>query len=157
MMICTNCGYQNSDEKTFCDRCGVALGVISVGTKQLGTDDLSSGSEKLGDEHIVIIHLPGVDDPLAIRVDEKIVFGRSGGEASEFSLLNLDSYDAENKGVSRRHASLTREGSRLYLTDLGSTNHTFLNGQRVLENDFLVVRDGDELRLGQLVLKLFYK
>jgi pSer/pThr/pTyr-binding forkhead associated (FHA) protein len=71
-------------------------------------------------------------------------------------LLNLDAFGAENKGVSRRHASLTRDGARLYLTDLGSTNQTFLNGQRVMENDYLVVRDGDELRLGQLVMKLFY-
>jgi pSer/pThr/pTyr-binding forkhead associated (FHA) protein len=157
MIICVNCGNQNKEGEAFCARCGVALSVLSVGTKQLGTDDLSAGSEKLGDDHVVLIHIPGVEDPLAVKVEEKIVLGRSGGEASEFALLNLEAHDAENKGVSRRHASLTRDGSRLYLTDLGSTNHTFLNGQRVMENDFLVVRDGDELRLGQLVLKLFYK
>lgn len=156
MIDCANCGHQNNEGIVFCERCGVALGVVSIRTKQLGTDDLQAGSEVLGDDHIVFLHMPGVDDPVVLQVEDKIILGRTGGEMPDSPLLNLDAFGAENKGVSRRHASLTRDGARLYLTDLGSTNQTFLNGQRVMENDYLVVRDGDELRLGQLVMKLFY-
>ena len=49
-------------------------------------------------------------------------------------------------GISRKHAFLEEEGGRYYLTDLGSTNGTWLNGERlrpdekkVLVNEDLVI------------------
>ena len=35
-------------------------------------------------------------------------------------------------GISRRHARLDFDGSQVVLTDLGSTNGTLVNGQRIL-------------------------
>jgi predicted component of type VI protein secretion system len=52
---------------------------------------------------------------------------------------------------------LIREGDRLYISDLGSTNHTYLNGNQLQEHDNLVLRDGDELTLGHMRMKVFYK
>ena len=49
--------------------------------------------------------------------------------------------------VSRRHAALRREDEGWRITDLGSTNGTWVNGWRV---DRALVRDGDELVLGGL-------
>jgi ABC-type multidrug transport system ATPase subunit/pSer/pThr/pTyr-binding forkhead associated (FHA) protein len=48
--------------------------------------------------------------------------------------------------VSGRHARLYRQGQDLILEDLGSTNGTFLNGQRVLAP--CLVRPGDVIGLG---------
>jgi pSer/pThr/pTyr-binding forkhead associated (FHA) protein len=48
--------------------------------------------------------------------------------------------------VSRRHAEIRREGDRCYVTDLGSSNGTWVGGRRV-ERDRLV-RGGDQLLLG---------
>ena len=48
--------------------------------------------------------------------------------------------------VSRRHASITREGDRWLIVDLGSRNGTHVNGWRVAEAH---VFDGDELVLGR--------
>lgn len=48
--------------------------------------------------------------------------------------------------VSRRHASLLRQGGELRLSDLGSTNGTYVNGRRITGP--MVVRGGDELRFG---------
>jgi FHA domain/Domain of unknown function (DUF1707) len=53
--------------------------------------------------------------------------------------------------VSRRHAMVVREGDRIILTDLGSTNGTFVNGRRITQAD---VQPGDRLRLGGLDLVL---
>ena len=53
--------------------------------------------------------------------------------------------------VSRRHAMLVREGDRIILTDLGSTNGTFVNGRQITEAE---VQPGDRLRLGDLDLVL---
>ena len=49
-------------------------------------------------------------------------------------------------GVSRRHATLARRSDEWRLTDLGSTNGTFVNGVRVA--DTIAVKPGDELRFG---------
>jgi DNA-binding CsgD family transcriptional regulator len=58
-------------------------------------------------------------------------------------------------GVSRRHAKVLDHGDGLVnLLDLGSTNGTFLNGRRV---DAAVLREGDEVRIGQVVLRFGYE
>ena len=53
--------------------------------------------------------------------------------------------------VSRRHAMLVREGRRYFVTDLGSTNATYLNGRCVREAE---VFPGDHLQLGDVHLVL---
>ncbi len=158
MVICSNCGHQNLEGSLFCGQCGVALTSISVGTKKLGTDELEAGGDKLDAEHIIFLHVMGHDDPITVQVNVQIVLGRISDEAGgDKAHLNLDGYGAESLGISRRHALLSRDEIRLHLSDLGSTNGTFLNGQRVGENAYAVVRDGDEIRLGQMTMRLFFK
>lgn len=49
--------------------------------------------------------------------------------------------------LSRRHAEIEQRGDAYFLIDLGSTNGTFLNGQRVVGERRL--RDGDLISLGE--------
>lgn len=51
-----------------------------------------------------------------------------------------------SKRVSREHARIRREGRKVFLEDLDSTNGTFLNDQRVLSA--AVLRDGDRILIG---------
>ncbi|HET9587876.1 MAG TPA: FHA domain-containing protein [Anaerolineales bacterium] len=51
--------------------------------------------------------------------------------------------------VSRRHARFVREGDGYILEDLGSSNGTYLNGERLAGRHPL--KSGDEIRLGQAV------
>ena len=51
--------------------------------------------------------------------------------------------------VSRLHARLTREGEGYFLEDLGSSNGTFLNSERLLERRLL--KAGDQVRFGQAI------
>lgn len=55
-----------------------------------------------------------------------------------------------SKRVSREHARIRREGRKLVLEDLNSTNGTFLNEQRVLGSEIL--RDGDRIMIGDVIL-----
>lgn len=58
----------------------------------------------------------------------------------------------DGEGISRRHAAMNRAGSHVVLTDLGSTNGTFLNGERLMAPRPL--RDGDLVRIGHVELRL---
>lgn len=55
----------------------------------------------------------------------------------------------EDTRVSRHHAQLRYRQRRFWVTDLGSTNGTFVNGERVSET---ALRDGDVISLGGLEL-----
>ncbi len=55
-----------------------------------------------------------------------------------------------SKRVSREHARLRRDGWRVILEDLGSTNGTFLNDERVLEP--VALHDGDCIKIGDVAL-----
>ena len=51
----------------------------------------------------------------------------------------------DDSTVSRFHAKITKEEDGLYLTDLNSTNGTFLNQDRLAPNERRRLNPGDEL------------
>src|SRR5438045_2352558 len=53
--------------------------------------------------------------------------------------------------VSRKHCRILRDGDSLKLEDLGSSNGTFLNGQRVQE---ALLSPGDTIQVGPVVFVL---
>jgi pSer/pThr/pTyr-binding forkhead associated (FHA) protein len=88
---------------------------------------------------------------------KNIVLGRVDPETGKKPDVDLTQDDGVNKGVSRRHAVITRkdEGT-LSIMDMGAANHTFLNGTRLIPNQPRMLRDSDELRLGKLVILVRY-
>lgn len=79
----------------------------------------------------------GSEHPL----DGEVVLGRERGSAD----LVLD-----DPGVSRRHAALRSEGGRITVTDLGSSNGTYANGERI--SGEVELADGDEVQVGGAVI-----
>ncbi len=89
----------------------------------------------------------------------RLVWERTGGERVEFPLeaeahaVGRDEDVAirvDEPLVSRRHASIERRGEGWVVVDLGSTNFTRVNGQRVRREHELA--DGDELHFGRTKL-----
>ena len=61
----------------------------------------------------------------------------------------------EDSSISRHHARLERQGDRIVLMDMGSTNGIFVNAEKVSSCS---LRDGDHLRIGQsTILKFSYQ
>lgn len=93
-------------------------------------------------------------DPLILEVTKRHVIGR-GEETSDVDIM-LSPFEAVQNGVSRRHAALDVINKTLTISDLGSTNGTFINGQQIPSGNRRVVRDGDELHLGSLAIYVFF-
>lgn len=55
-----------------------------------------------------------------------------------------------SKRVSREHACVRRDGWRVMLEDMGSTNGTFLNDERVLSP--IALHDEDRIKIGDVTL-----
>jgi diguanylate cyclase (GGDEF)-like protein len=75
-----------------------------------------------------------------VLADKPIDIGR---ESSVGLVLDADS-------VSRRHARVEQAPNGYRLTDLGSTNGTYVNGMRVKEH---MLRDGDRIQIGKTLIK----
>jgi hypothetical protein len=98
---------------------------------------------------------------LSEHLDPKLVVERSKvlGVGSEIDLSGgltigrsgANDVTIEDPFVSHMHARILRRGPYHYVEDLGSTNGTFLNDQRVEGGARLKVRD--TLRLGETVLR----
>lgn len=54
--------------------------------------------------------------------------------------------------VSRRHASFSRTGTRFAVSDLGSLNGTYVNGESITT---IPISDGDEIQVGKYRLTFF--
>jgi hypothetical protein len=63
---------------------------------------------------------------------------------------NIAINDAE---VSRKHARLTFQGGKYVIEDLGSTNGTFVNGQRLASP--VVLKSGDVVSLGEQIVLMY--
>lgn len=93
---------------------------------------------------LVIKEGPAGGEPLQLDQDEFVI----GRDPSADVVL-------DSPGVSRRHARLTRKDAGYQLEDLGSSNGTFVNGQRISAAQPL--QDGDEIRLGLAVTLVYHQ
>lgn len=119
---------------------GMIMGYSMFRSRRRGyTDIYETGiwclTEKNGIQEIKLTHLPAV-------------LGRKPEEAD---------YILADEGVSRKHLQIFLQDTKLFITDIGSTNGTFLNTQR-LEIDMPVeIREGDVIGIAQSEYIVTYK
>ena len=86
--------------------------------------------------------------------DGNNLIGRWDPDAKAFPEIDLTPFDIEAK-VSRKHATLDWEGGKLFLTDIGSRNGTFLSTGKQLDPDARVeLKIGDEFFAGAVRLRV---
>jgi len=170
MKVCPNCQFQNREGILFCEDCGQPLSdVPSVATRQLakaklempGPANSTWGTARFASQASLIVHVRDVASPIVLKLAEQtkgdIVIGRMDITTKVAPDLDLTPFGAQEKGVSRMHAIIRRNEESLLVIDLGSVNGTYLNGQRLTSDQPHVLRDGDEIRLGKLVLHVYFK
>lgn len=177
MQQCPNCGHPNRAGVVFCENCGASLiGKMPLDTKSLNTttspDEQSPGGI---DSHAVTdtkvqgtstfnagdalkLNIEGSPEPIVFEPKEEAIFGRRDPATGAMPDVDLTPFAGYRMGVSRRHAAIRKNDEKsLDLWDLGSSNGTFLNGQRLTAHRPYRLHDGDELRLGQMMIRINFE
>lgn len=172
MIQCATCHTANIEGSFYCDECGsplIAIDGTMIGTKtatlKLNVADLnpdpthkpSWGTTYFKSSTIVSMHFQEKDEKIVLPPLEEVIFGRADERTKSYPDVDLTPYGAVDRGVSRSHASIRRNEDALTLVDLESVNGTYLNGQRVLPSQPRIIRDGDEVRFGKLVTRVYFK
>lgn len=166
MQSCPYCGHENREGTLFCEECGQTLfgegsGITATRQLQNVPDELGMkatwGTARFNHEASIIIHIRDAAEPIVLHPQHETVLGRLDPTSQAKPDLDLTPFGALEKGISRIHAAIRRGEDTLTLVDLASVNGTYLNGQRLTPDQPRVLRDGDEIRLGQLVIHVYFK
>lgn len=174
MQKCGNCGHENRAGVVFCENCGASLiGRQPLSTKALETASGNQASSsaipsplsaivqematfKPGDS--LKLHVEGAAKPLELQPKGEVILGRRDPATGATPDVDLTPFAGYRMGVSRRHAAIRQgDDNTLNVWDLGSSNGTFLNGQRLNAHRPYPLHDGDELRLGQMIIRVHFK
>ncbi len=143
--ICPACGAKNEAGSKFCEDCGATLGEAAA----------SVVAPKVADEPVAVKAAPaavprlimpnGVEIPISA---EHTLLGRQSPADNIFPEIDLTELDPESY-VSRRHGQITRQGSKYLYEDVGSSNGSYINGNRLQSGIQTELHDCDVVRLGR--------
>jgi pSer/pThr/pTyr-binding forkhead associated (FHA) protein len=91
---------------------------------------------------------------IPLPVAREVIVGRFTPTDSRQPDIDLNFCSAEQHGVSRQHLRIINTSTQFAVSDLGSTNGTWLNGVRLQPGGEYPLRHGDRLRLGNLELEV---
>ena len=161
-VACAACGTQNAPNELYCTACGALL----MDNRGLGNPDdtqpldrLPAGGEERSavfeDGMVLLINVREFNETLQVRpANHELIIGRQSPNSVMLPDIDLSNYGGDHRGVSRLHAGLRRQATSLLLTDMGSLNYTYVNGQRLHAHEVRVLHDGDDVRFGQLLVTI---
>lgn len=81
---------------------------------------------------------------------EGYIIGRSDSASNYEPDIDLAPFNAQKRGISRRHAAIVRYKGVIHILDLGSMNGTFVNSRRLPPKVAQSLKIGDQLRFANL-------
>ncbi len=131
--LCESCGTKNAANARKCSSCGEDISDV-VPTAE--DSDAISEQESVKSRFTII----SVDDNCSFEIPEgKTIIGREEG---------LKEYLSGKTYVSRKHAELDLTDGILAIRNLSGTNYTYVNNNRISDQNPVVIHDGDEIGLG---------
>jgi len=111
----------------------------------------------IGEQREVILVIRGMVERVVMTENVIYKLGRFELGLKNPDEVDLTPYGAADRGVSRFHAKMHIADDTLYITDLGSTNGTYLGGKRLEPNLPTELHKGDELLLGRLAIQVMFR
>lgn len=131
--------------------------ILKAAPRKPGTPAAPGETQYFNEKRELILVIRGVVERVVLQDGQKVILGRSDLRTRTTPDIDLTPYGALDRGVSREHASLHIEGEKLYVTDMDSTNGTFLGGNRLTAFTPTALRKGDELLLGRLPVQVLFR
>ncbi|MFN8051137.1 MAG: FHA domain-containing protein [Acidimicrobiales bacterium] len=130
--VCPQCGSPNAAEANFCSVCGAAL--VRPDHEHTATHPVV---EVADDDQPLLVVIRGTNAGSRFALDQPVTTIGRHPESTVF---------LDDVTVSRRHAEVRADGDRFVLSDVGSLNGTYVNGDRV---DEAQLAEGDQLQVGK--------
>lgn len=164
MVICPICEHENRSGVIVCEKCHNDLYVSlleQVSTKQLDESReraIQVGQSSPPSSNPIVVYIRNAPEPLIITRSGAVTVGRTDPKGGhEQPDLALDAFDAADMGVSREHIRIDAAVDVPTITDLGSYNGTYVNGQQLTPHKTYPLQSSDEVRLGRMILRFFYR
>lgn len=160
-LFCDQCGCQLREcpdchavlYKPFCSKCGTRTeerkwidSIPVVDNSNVNKSSISDADEMEDtSQTLIITKTPALKlqhDDLILNIKSGDVLGRTTG-AHDGAL-------ADFKVISSRHAEVRLSDNKWIITDLGSTNGSFLNNQKLDANSDYEIHDGDIVKLANI-------
>ncbi len=166
MITCPSCQNHEIAGSLFCSECGTQLigleGSLTRPFKSGSTNPISEKPNRPKSSPLtpplvgtaISLHILDTGQILPLTGREEYTLGRSAEGQSILPDVDLSSFHAYEKGVSRLHASIKTGGGQVTVADLGSVNGTRINGKKMLPNQPQPLNHGDILTLGKLKIQV---
>ena len=162
-IACARCATSLKPGDRFCARCGAYCGPPSPNPIDLacphcasavlpGTAHCEACGTALPPRPYLVVNDSGLRLNLFAADQASIVLGRIDILSGVGADLDLEPYGGSLAGLSRHHARLSWQDNSCQIEDLNSVNWTYLNNQRLIPEQPALLKDGDALRLGNVLL-----
>ncbi len=160
------CGNQEYHGTIFCSECGSQLRFQTnddvdtfVFPRQGGVktiDPTNTIPKELLKNQDFILFDPNKEQIINLPEQDEFTLGRIVEGQVITPDVDLNPYDAFDKGVSRLHATImiNRKKNKVFLMDLGSANGSKVNNYKIPANSEVPLNHGDLITLGKYNLKV---
>jgi hypothetical protein len=170
MPICPVCTHENTYGALSCAQCYSPLVELTNNQENtpLPTDRMFLPKEPISPKRqlsrhtaalpidSIALYIDDYDEPLVVPVSQQAILGRYTPNSATQPRIDLGPFGGYDKGISRIHAIIRRTDAGLIIEDLGSSNGSWLNSQRLKPYIPSPLRSGDLLRLGQVKIEIHF-
>src|SRR5450759_558710 len=157
--VCASGGATSPAGELFCSNCGSPLGsaapapVVAAPAPDFTPAPAATPVATAAPALTARLIVEADNQEFDLSGKDNIVIGREDAVSNIYPDVDLTPHGGEEGGVSRLHARIFVENGQYMLEDENSTNFTFLNRQRLAAKTPTPLQDGDEVKLGRVLLR----
>jgi pSer/pThr/pTyr-binding forkhead associated (FHA) protein len=164
MISCKVCNNQEYQGVLFCSECGSQVAFLTgkkvdtlvypAQVKGLALDIRNTIPKKLLENRNFILYYPEGEEVINLPDQDEFTIGRFVEGQVITPDVDLNPFNAFDKGVSRIHATIRIDAkkNKIHVIDLGSANGSSVNGYEIPSNSEVPLNHGDVLTLGKFNL-----